>query len=83
MSRKKARAVVRNPVAKFNAQFNRAKVFKDRSKYQRNNKHKGREPFALSLTTDLMQKAFLLSAIQLSAFQSIALFEQLTVRSQP
>ena len=37
-----------NPVAKHTRQFNRAAVFRDRSKYQRNVKHKAREPFAIA-----------------------------------
>lgn len=57
MNRKKAR-ITRNPVAKFSTQFNRAKVFKDRTKYRRKNKHKGQEPFACSLIPDCMQKVF-------------------------
>jgi len=36
-----------NPVAKHGARFNRAATFRDRSKYRRNTKHKGREPFSL------------------------------------
>ncbi len=39
----------RNPVAKFSDRFNRATTFRDRSKYRRNTKHKGREPFSLSI----------------------------------
>ncbi len=35
----------KNPVAKFARQFNKAQVFKDKTKYQRRNKHKGQEPF--------------------------------------
>jgi len=37
-----------NPVAKYGARLNRAATFRDRSKYRRNAKHKGREPFSLS-----------------------------------
>lgn len=37
-----------NPVAKFSARINRAATFRDRSKYRRNSKHKGREPFPLA-----------------------------------
>jgi hypothetical protein len=36
-----------NPVAKYSGKFNRAATFRDRSKYRRNSKHKGREPFPL------------------------------------
>ena len=35
----------RNLVAKHARQFQRAASFRDRSKYQRHDKHKGREPF--------------------------------------
>ena len=38
----------RNLVAKHARQFQRAASFRDRSKYQRHDKHKGREPFPLS-----------------------------------
>ncbi|WP_305909846.1 DUF7230 family protein [Methylomarinum roseum] len=37
----------RNPVAKYAHRFNKARVFKDKSKYQRQAKHKGREPFPI------------------------------------
>lgn len=47
---KKPRAPARlNPVARFAGRFNRAATFHDRSKYRRNAKHKGREPFFLSI----------------------------------
>ncbi len=36
---------LKNPVAKFAYQFNRAKFFKDKTKYQRKAKHK--EPFPI------------------------------------
>ena len=38
----------RNPVAKYAARFQRAASFRDRTKYRRTTKHKGREPFPLS-----------------------------------
>jgi len=38
----------RNPVAKYAAQFQRAASFRDRTKYSRTAKHKGREPFPLA-----------------------------------
>jgi hypothetical protein len=41
--------VIKNPVAKYAHQFNKAKVFKDKTQYQRHGKHKGREPFIMSL----------------------------------
>ena len=40
---------IKNPVAKFAFQFNKAQVFKDKTKYQRNVKHKGQEPFPIML----------------------------------
>lgn len=40
--------VLQNPVAKHAHKFNRAQVFKDKTKYQRKIKHKGREPFIMS-----------------------------------
>ncbi len=40
---------IKNPVAKFAFKFNKAKVFIDKTKYQRNNKHKGKEPFPMAL----------------------------------
>lgn len=36
-----------NPVAKYGGRINRAATFRDRSKYRRKDKHKGREPFSL------------------------------------
>lgn len=41
--------VIKNPVAKYAHQFNKTQVFKDKTKYQRGEKHKGREPFIMSL----------------------------------
>lgn len=49
MSKKPHPPARRNPVAKFAGRFNRAATFRDRSKYRRNTKHKGREPFSLSI----------------------------------
>ncbi len=49
MSKKPHNPANRNPVAKFARRFNRATSFRDRSKYRRNAKHKGREPFSLSI----------------------------------
>ena len=39
---------IKNPVAKFAHQFNKAQVFADKRKYQRKAKHKGLEPFSIS-----------------------------------
>jgi hypothetical protein len=49
MGKKPQTLANRNPVAKFAGRFNRAATFRDRSKYRRNAKHKGREPFSLSI----------------------------------
>ncbi len=38
----------RNPVARNAGRFNRAATFRDRTRYARNPKHKGREPFAVA-----------------------------------
>ena len=43
--------IIKNPVAKFAFQFNKAQVFKDKTKYQRNAKHKGQEPFPIMLAS--------------------------------
>jgi hypothetical protein len=48
MPRKTSPPPVRNPVAKHAARLQRAATFRDRSKYRRHDKHKGREPFALT-----------------------------------
>ena len=40
---------IKNPVAKFAHQFNKAQVFKDKRKYQRHAKHAGLEPFSIVL----------------------------------
>lgn len=44
-----APATFNNPVAKYAHQFNKAQVLKDKSKYQRHNKHKAKEPFPMVL----------------------------------
>jgi hypothetical protein len=38
---------LKNPVAKFAHQFNKAHIFKDKRKYQRKSKHSGLEPFSI------------------------------------
>ena len=40
---------IKNPVAKYAGQFNKAQVFKDKTKYQRGAKHKGKEAFVTPL----------------------------------
>lgn len=47
MSSKREKPARRNPVAKFVNQFNRATPHRDRTKYRRQEKHKGQEPFAV------------------------------------
>lgn len=44
-----AETVTYNPVAKFACKFNKAKVYRDKTKYQRTAKHKGKEPFPMLL----------------------------------
>ena len=46
---------IKNPVAKFAFQFNKAQVFKDKTKYQRNAKHKGQKSFPIMLAA-LLEK---------------------------
>lgn len=41
---------LKNPVAKFAHQFNKAQIFKDKRKYQRKSKHSGLEPFSIALS---------------------------------
>ncbi len=53
MAKKQRPATMQNPVAKYAGKFQQATVFRDRTKYRRNNKHKGHEPF--SLPTDTSQ----------------------------
>ena len=40
---------IKNPVAKFAFQFNNAQVFKDKTKYQRSAKHKGKDAYSSSV----------------------------------
>jgi len=51
---------ISNPVAKFAYQFNKAKVYKDKTKYQRTAKHKGKEPFPMILLVVLEKVSVLL-----------------------
>jgi len=44
-----AETVTNNPVAKFAGKFNKAKIYRDKTKYQRTAKHKGKEPFSMLL----------------------------------
>lgn len=43
MSKKLREPPRRNPVAKYATRYQRAFAFRDRTKYRRHNKHKGRE----------------------------------------
>jgi len=52
-----AENLVKNPVAKFAYQFNKAQVYKDKTKYQRSAKHKGKEPFPMMLSV-VLEKVF-------------------------
>ncbi len=45
MKKKRTKMPINNLVAKHAHQFNRAVIFKDKSKYQRKAKHKCLEPF--------------------------------------
>lgn len=57
---------IKNPVAKFAFQFNKAQVFKDKTKYQRNTKHKGKEPFLMMLKNIIRKGSFFLAALRVS-----------------
>ena len=46
MSKKPDKPICRNPVARYAAQFQKAFRFRDRTKYRRHNKHKGRESYS-------------------------------------
>jgi hypothetical protein len=59
--KKLSELVIKNPVAKYAHQFNKAIVFEDKTKYQRGEKHKGREPFIMSLEQDITKGFLLLS----------------------
>jgi hypothetical protein len=57
--------VIKNPVAKYAHEFNKAQVFKDKTKYQRGAKHKGREPFIMSLSKGIAKGCLFLSQVSL------------------
>lgn len=59
--------VIKNPVAKYAHQFNKAQVFEDKTKYQRGTKHKGREPFIVSLNEGITKDCLFLSLFSLNA----------------
>jgi len=62
---------IQNPVAKFAFQFNKAQTFKDKTKYQRQAKHKGQEPFAIQLFLDFIAKGFSLNTTEFTANPNI------------
>ncbi len=57
------KAGVVNPVAKYAHRFNRAHVFKDKSKYQRHGKHKGQEPLPMIVSTGIGKGSCYFSAL--------------------
>ncbi len=77
---RRKKTVLKNPVAKFSHQFNKAQVFKDKSKYQRKTKHKGQEPFPMLLAT-VLEKALSLSSVSLLTEQQQKAESQLSVVS--
>jgi hypothetical protein len=52
----KRKAPNRNPVARHAGRFNHATVFRDRTRYSRKPKHKGRESFSMAVSTAAMAK---------------------------
>jgi hypothetical protein len=64
--------VIKNPVAKYAHQFNKAKVFEDKTHYKRGAKHKGREPFIMSLPKGIIKGCLLLASFSVSTTQSVA-----------
>jgi len=52
---------IKNPVAKFAHQFNKAQVFTDKRQYQRKAKHLGQEPFSIA-SSGAIEKGFLAQA---------------------
>jgi hypothetical protein len=49
MKSKRKAPTRKNPVAKFAARLQRAKIFRDRSKYRRQEKHRNQEPFTMHI----------------------------------
>jgi hypothetical protein len=49
---------MQNPVAKFASQFNKAHIFRDKSKYTRKSKHDKQEVFPVVFSTELPEKPF-------------------------
>ncbi len=50
---RKANAPEQNPVAKYAHQFNKAHIFKDKSKYDRKAQHAKQEDFPIALISDI------------------------------
>ena len=63
---KESKIPLSNPVAKFAYHFNKSKVFKDKTKYQRKAKHK--ESFLIVLFSTLIGKDFFYLTV-ISAYQ--------------
>ncbi|KAF3981696.1 MAG: hypothetical protein HFP81_03535 [Methylococcales symbiont of Hymedesmia sp. n. MRB-2018] len=51
----------KNPVAKFAFQFNKTQAFKDKTKYQRNAKHRSKEPFPILSNKNIGKGSLLFS----------------------
>lgn len=72
-----AETEIKNPVAKYAGQFNKAQAFKDKTKYQRGAKHKGREPFIMSLDNGIAKGGLFLQQLTASkVFAAITAFQQ-------
>ncbi len=66
MDRKPRKPKRRNPVARHAARFQTAQVFRDRSKYRRHNKHKGRESWPVCIDVSTYRPGFLSFSLCLS-----------------
>lgn len=60
---------IKNLVAKFAHQFNKAQVFTDKRKYQRKGKHAGQEPFSIA-SSEVIEKGFMAQAAN-QGFQTL------------
>ena len=56
-----------NPVVKYAHHFNKSQVFKDKTKYQRKVKHKGKESFIVSYLKGIIKGFFFLFKINRQA----------------
>lgn len=59
---------LRNPVAKFASQFNKAQVFKDKTKYHRRAKHKSKESFPIILFSGIGKDSLLMGHLIKSSY---------------